>query len=239
MVYGPLPAPIETFLSWQARVYSTHAPAEKAEKEARPGPFVTVSRAFGCEGMPLAERLAERLNAISARPTPWVVMGKEIIGAVAGRKGEAARFVEALSHGRRGFIQQTVEVLLGNHPTEYQAYETLVEALLLLARAGRVVLVGQGAGIVCAGAERGYHARLVAPLAWRAAKLAGARGIGTPAAETLAAREEQARESFVREFTGLDVTDPERYDLVLNNGRNTVREMADLIAAALRAKGYV
>ncbi len=54
-------------------------------------------------------------------------MGKEIIEEIAQKEGEAAEFVDALSYSRRGFIQQTVEVLFGHRPTEYQAYETLVE----------------------------------------------------------------------------------------------------------------
>lgn len=235
MAFGPLPTGIQNFLAWQARAHTERAP----EEAPQPGPFVTISRAFGCEGVPLAERLAARLNALSDKPTPWVVMGKEVIGAIAERKGEAARFVDALSHSRRSHIQQTVDVLLGKRPTEYQAYQTLAQALVSLAEAGRVILLGRGGAIACADSPRGYHVRLVAPLAWRTGKLARARGISGPEAESIATREERARESFVREFTGADATDPERYDVVFNNGRSTVGEVADLIAAALRAKGYV
>ena len=235
MTFGPLPTGIQNFLTWQARAYSGHVPAAEA---AQPGPFVSISRAYGCEGIPLAEALAARLNALSAKPTPWVVIGKDVIGAIAERKGEAARFVDALTSARRSHIQQTVDVLLGHRPTEYQAYQTLAEALVSLAEAGRVILVGRGAAVVCAETARGYHVRLVAPLAWRAGKVARAQGIGASEAEAVARREEQARESFLRDFTGVDVTDPERYDMVLNNARNTVAEMADLIVAAIRAKGY-
>lgn len=236
MAFGPLPASIQDFLSWQARIYSEHT---NVEKEVQPGPFVTISRAYGCEGVSLAEGVAERLNALSAKPTPWVVMGREVIEAIAERKGEAARFVDALSHSRRSHIRQTVDVVLGHHPTEYQAYETLAQALISLAEAGRVVLLGRGGGIVCGGAARGYHVRLVAPLAWRAAKIARARKITVPEAESIATREERARESFVREFAGADPTEPERYDMVLNNSRSRAGEVADLVVAALRAKGYV
>lgn len=235
MAFGPLPTGIQNFLTWQARAYADRPSAEPPQ----PGPFVTLSRAYGCEGVLLAERLAERLNVLSAKPTPWVVMGKEVIGAIAERKGEAARFVDALSHARRSFIQQTVDVLLGNRPTEYQAYETLAQALLSLAEAGRVILLGRGGAVACAGVARGYHVRLVAPLAWRAEKVARERKVSAPEAEAIALREEQARESFVREFTGADASNPERYDMVLNNGRHSLAEMADLVTAALRAKGYV
>lgn len=236
MTFGPLPSSIENFLSWQARAYVARPVEERA---VQAGPFVTISRAFGCEGAPLAEALAGRLNAISAEPTPWVVMGRDIIEAIAAQKGASAHFVEALTKDRRSYIQQTVDVLLGNRPTEYQAYQTLVQALLSLAHAGRVILLGRGGAIACAEAPRGYHMRLVAPLGWRAGKIARTRAIGILEAEAIALREETARESFVRDFTGKDAANPEHYDLVLNNGRNTIGEMAGLIEAALRAKGYV
>ncbi len=236
MAMGPLPSRIQDFLSWQAAFYSEHT---REVREVQPGPFVTISRAYGCEGIPLAERLAERLNALSPRPTPWVVTGKEIIQAIAEKRGEAAKFVDALSHSRRSHIRQTVDTLLGRRPTEYQAYETLVETILSLAEAGRVILVGRGAAIVCAGVARGIHVRLIAPLAWRSAKISRQRGISLPEAEAIASREEQARESFVREFTGVDVTDPERYDVLINNGRTRAEEAADLVVAAMRARGHV
>ena len=66
---------IQNFLSWQASRYLQVKP-----KEAPPatGPFITISREYGCEGIPLARELARRLNQLGAEPTPWVVM--EYIG---------------------------------------------------------------------------------------------------------------------------------------------------------------
>ncbi len=156
-----LPLNIQNFLSWQAKRYSQQEP-----REAPPatGPFITISREYGCEGILLARGLADRLNRLNPEPTPWIVMGKEIIETIAQKRGSAAKFVDALSHSRRGFIQQTVEVLFGHRPTEYQAYETLVESLVTLAEAGRVILVGRGGAIVCGELARGVHVRLIAPL---------------------------------------------------------------------------
>jgi cytidylate kinase len=235
MAFGPLPSAIENFLTWQARAYTRQPPEEHA---VQPGPFVTIARAYGCEGIPLGEALAERLNALSPKPTPWVVMGKDVIQAVAAQKGASAHFVEALVTNRRSHIQQTVEVLLGHKPTEYQAYQALAQALLSLADAGRVILVGRGGAIACAEVPRGYHVRLVAPLGWRAGRVVRTHGVGGSQAEAIIQREGRARAAFLRDFTGTDTTEPEHYDMVLNNARHSVGEMADLIVAAIRAKGY-
>ena len=231
-----LPSSIQNFLSWQARHYS-----QQEQKEALPavGPFFTVSREYGCEGIPLAQKLAERLNQSSPGPTPWVVMGKEVIETIAKKEGAAAEFVDALSHTRRGYIRQTVEVLFGRRPTEYQAYEKLVEALLSLAQVGRVILVGRGSSIVCAGLERGIHLRLIAPLRWRAEKISRERGITTGEAEAIATREEKMRTGFVRDFTGKEVSDPHNYDFVFNNERNRVDVIVNMSMTATQNKDFL
>ncbi len=78
-----LPLNIQNFLSWQAKRYSQQEP-----REAPPatGPFITISREYGCEGILLARGPADRLNRLNPEPTPWIVMGKEIIETIAQKK---------------------------------------------------------------------------------------------------------------------------------------------------------
>lgn len=231
-----LPSSVQNFLTWQARYYSRPG-VEKAPPAT--GPFITLSREYGCEGFPLANAIADRLNKISAKPTPWVVMGKEIIDSISQKRGAASEFVDALSHSRRGYIQQTVEILFGRRPTEYQAYETLVQSLVSLADAGRVILVGRGGAIVCGGLERGVHIRLVAPLSWRSKKISADRGMGIEEAEALVFNQERIQTKFVRDFTGKDVSSPLNYDFVFNNERNSVNTIADMVMVSVKMKNLI
>jgi len=187
----------------------------------------------------LANLLAEGLNEISPDPTPWVAMEKEVIEKIAQKEGEDAVFVNALSEGRRSHIRQTADILIGNKPTEYQAYETLAESLISLAHTGRVILLGRGGAVVCREVERGFHIRLVAPLRWRADKIAREKKIGNLEAESIVSREEKRRESFVRDFTGIDVADPHNYDVVFNNMETSVETIADIAILAMRQKGVI
>ena len=232
MALETLPASIQDFLSWQVRQHS------QTGKQAVPAvwPFVTISRQYGCEGFKLANLLAKRLNLAFPEPIPWTVMGKEVDEEIAEKKGDAAKFVDALNTSRRGFIRQTVESLLGGRPTEYQAYETLAEALTALAGAGRVIILGCGGGIACGGVEAGLHVRLIAPLSWRAKKIAAERNVGPLEAEAIAAREERQREAFVRDFTGEDVSDPLRYDVVFNNAQVEIETVAETVFLMMKNK---
>ena len=124
---------IQNYLTWQVRQHSQ----KTGTSPVQPGPFITISREYGCQGRPLASLLAERLNEISPDPTPWVAMEKEVIEKIAQKEGEVATFVNALSDSRRSYIRQTADILIGQKPTEYQAYETLAESLTSLAHAGR------------------------------------------------------------------------------------------------------
>jgi hypothetical protein len=166
-----------------------------------------------------------------------MVMGGEVIETVAQKKGAAASFVNALAHDRRGYIRQSVDILFGNRPTEYQAYETLVESLVSLARAGRVILLGKGGEVVCGGVEGGAHVRLVASLRWRAEKISRECGVSLLEAESSATQEEGKREAFVRDFTDADVSDPLGLRAVFNDGRMTPDAMAEATLVIMKKKG--
>ena len=231
-----LPVSVQNFLSWQVKQYASREEAPKAVAE---GPFVTISRQYRCEAHSLATRLSERLNEFSPGPAPWTVMRKEVIEAIAKEKGGAAKFVDALNSGRRGHIRQTVELLCGNNLTEYQAYEELVSSLEALARAGRVILLGRGGAVACAGMERGLHVRLVAPYQWRTEKIARERNIDILEAQAIASREEVQREAFARDFTGEDVANPHLYDVIFNNERNDVNTIAEAVFSLMRGREII
>lgn len=231
-----LPASVQNYLSWQMKRYASGDTAAKIIAE---GPFVTISRQYGCEAHLMATRLAERLSEYFPGPAPWTVMGKEVIEAIAEKKGSAAKFVDALNSGRRGHIRQTVELLCGNSPTEYQSYEELVSSLQALARAGRVILLGRGGSVVCAGMARGLHVRLMAPFQWCAEKIARERNIGILEAQAIASREEIRREAFARDFTGQDVANPHLYDVIFNNERNSVDTIAEAVFSLMKNREII
>ncbi len=227
-----LPDGIQNSLSWQVRQHSqTGKPAASAV-----WPFITISKQYGCEGFKLANLLAKRPNLASPAPIPWVVMGKEVVEEIAEKKGDTAKFVDALNTSCRSFIRQTIESLLGGRPTEYQAYETLAEVHTAFAGAGRVILLGCGGGIVCGGVEAGVHVRLIAPLSWRAKKIATERKIDAHEAEAIAVREERQREAFVRDFTGEGVADPPRHDVVFNSAQVEIETVAEAIFSMMKNK---
>ncbi|MDA1000744.1 MAG: cytidylate kinase-like family protein, partial [bacterium] len=196
----------------------------------------TVSREFGCEGVLVANRIAEQLNELGADPTPWVVMGKEVLLAVAEQGGVAEEFVRALDTSRRSVIRQTLDTLLGNRPTEYQAYEALAKTLVALAQAGRVVLLGRAGAIACGTLEGGFHIRLVAPLEYRVASFARRRNITAPEAEAIVVREQAARDTLAHEFTGKELADSGHYHMIFNNAKMDGEEIARVAMEAIRKK---
>lgn len=233
MTIGRLPSTVENFLSWQVARYSEH---RLVDDTPAPGPFVTVSREFGCEGVLVANQIAASLTGLNPSPAPWVMMGKEVLQDVAEQGGVAEEFVDALNTSRRSLIRQTVDTLLGKRPTEFQAYEALAKTLIMLADAGRVVLLGRGGAIACGTLERGFHIRLIAPLEYRVANIARRQDITRPEAEAIVVREQAARAALVQEFTGKELADPIHYHMIFNNAKMTGEEIARLAIEAIRKK---
>jgi cytidylate kinase len=80
------------------------------------------------------------------------------------------------------------------------------------------------------------HVRLIAPLSWRAKKIATERKIDAHEAEAIAVREERQREAFVRDFTGEGVADPPRHDVVFNSAQVEIETVAEAIFSMMKNK---
>ena len=182
---------------------------------------ITISRECGAGGAELARALARTLG--------WELLDREWLHQAAEIEhvpdAELERWDEqAITLAERFRLQ----------PPHQQYLDGLRQAARQAANRGRVILVGRGARHLLGELPGCLHLRLVAPPAWRAARMAGREGWSPEVAGARCADIERTRGRFACYFFGSAANQPAQYDLVINTGRMPLPAVADTVVALIR-----
>jgi len=219
-----LPASVQERLSGWVAIQERRG---QAPVKARPGPVITLSRAYGCEAFAVAQRVQELFTEGAGEP--WSIWDKALLDKVAQDEGiaksllddlgDATRSLEAFGFRPRGGV------------THDELFDKVAETVLKVARQGNAIIVGRGGAVLCRSLENAFHFRLDASHAWRVDSLVRRMGGTRAKAEHLIRDESRLREQFIKERLGADIADPVHYDAVFNNERHTARQVAAAIHA--------
>lgn len=190
-------------------------------------PTVTLSRAFGCEGFPLAERLRKDLEQRLGEP--WLVYDKALLEEVAKqedlplaeleRLGDVTRDLEGLGLGRTDYYHQLAEL------------DAVARRLVQVAQLGNAVIVGRGGAALTRGLKNCFRFRLDASLEYRVRSMASRLELDRAEAEELVRVNSRERDRFVSERFKVNLADISLYDAVFNNERHSVAEISAAIVA--------
>jgi cytidylate kinase len=205
---------------WEAR----HA-GETSASGTIPGLTIALSRQVGAAATAIAQRVGERLG--------WPVYDHELVEQIARQMKLRANLIDSVDERRGNWIRSWVEQFIGlPGVTESEYTHHLLETLASLAAHGECIIVGRGAAQVLPPAST-LRVCLVAPLEQRIAFLSRQRGMTRQQAAQRIETSERERIRFVQNHFRKDPTDPGNYDLVLNVGRFSVDDCADLITNGL------
>ena len=201
--------------------------------------IITLSRQLGAGGGEVAQAVADRLG--------WSVIDNEVIDEVAARAGMPTEEVAERDERAPGFIERLARTLATAMPefvapeggtlpdlTEERLVKVTERVVADLAAQGEVVLVGRAAPAVLATHPNALHVKVVAPVAYRAARLAERDGIDLKQAETQIQDVDGNRGRYHKRYYGRDWDDPANYDLVVNTGRLGIEGAVDVILDRVR-----
>lgn len=160
----------------------------------RVGPFVTISRAYGCYGYEMALRVAESLNADLATDDAWKVYGSEALAELAQQVHMPLAMLEQERRREPKAVNEFFRHLSNEvTPSCWELRRRITTIVRRLASEGRAILVGHGGSSTTEDLANGLSVRLDAPLVWRAKRIAEIRGIDEAKAmrEVQAAQEER------------------------------------------------
>lgn len=193
-------------------------------KNARP--TITISREFGCEAYPMAERLQELLEKKSGEK--WVLMDKQLLEEVARNHNLSEELLHGLGEKLR-FLEEMMATFTPRWKTEKDYYRLLCRHIVSLADKGNVIIMGRGAAFITQSMKNCHHFRMFASPEFKARSIARRLGISNEEAGDLVARKQQQRDKFIRNFLDRDARDLSVYNLVFNNDKNTPERIARTI----------
>lgn len=200
---------------------STRAVAEKSR------PTVTLSREFGCEAYPVADRLKEFLEKKSGES--WIVMDKGLLEEVARNHNLSEDLLKGLGE-KSGFLDEILATFSPYWKTDKDRFKLICKHMISLAEKGNVILIGRGGAIITQALKNCFHFRMYASQDFKIRSISQRIGIPGAEAEALIQKKQKQRDTFIRDFLNRDARDLSFYNLVINNDRNSPEKTARTIA---------
>jgi cytidylate kinase len=169
---------------------------------------ICISREAGAGGGALARLTGQRLG--------WKVYDEELIEAIAHRMQLPLDDVRALDELAPSMVQDWLLPLREEYYAPQEAYlDHLAKLIEAIGRAGESILVGRGAGFMLP-RETTLSIRAIAPLRFRAQRLAERMGVSARTARRAAKDLDRRRAQFDRTMHRANPNDPHNFDLVLD-----------------------
>lgn len=194
---------------------------------------ITISREFGCEAYPVAERLRETMEKKSGEP--WVLLDKGLLEEVARNHDLSANIMNSLGEKSR-FLDEILATFSSHWKSEKDYFRVLCRHVLSLAEQGNVIIVGRGSSIVTQPLKNCFHFRMFASPGFKLRSIARRLGIESEEAERIVAQRQKQRDHFIRDFLDRDAHDLSLYHLVFNNDKNDVKTIARTIEEYVTAQ---
>lgn len=209
----------------------------KSHASARPSdgpvPFVTISREAGAGAHSLGSRLVDLMN-VDKPAVPWTLFDDNLVQHVLRDHDLPAQLEKYLGEESIEEVREFIEVSLGLHPHTDALVGKVNATIIALARMGHVVIVGRGAHVLTRPLKGGLHLRLIADLEVRRQRLAEKQGLDERAAIEQITALDAGRRAYVKRHFNADVTNATDYDLTINTTRQTLDDVARMLAARLR-----
>lgn len=211
---------------------------EDIGKKKQPGPYLTISRQYGCDGYELGLLLIEKLNE-RYPDLPWKLYFKELLKQLSDDTGLAQEMLERERVARPSVIKDFLRGLRpSNVPDGYEIRKSITVMVRMIAFEGNAIIVGQGGTAATADIDNGLSVRIEASREWRIARISTREHLSKELADEKIHQVEIERQHLREIYKKMNPNEP-AFDLVLDNSVFTKEKMADLILLAMEQRGLI
>ena len=202
------------------------------------GPFITISRQFGCSGYELAEIITSKLNDICEGEV-WKLYRKDILHKLAAESGFSVEAIEKAKTERTGLLRDIFKNFRVNAtPDAYQVRSQIAAIVRRLATEGYAVIVGQGGAATTSEIKNGLSVRIEAPLQWRISKICQRENIGKNEAAKRIEDVEKTRNYLRRTYWQTNPKQP-AFNITIDNSVFNAEQASEQIILAASQLGLV
>jgi hypothetical protein len=207
-------------------------------QKKQPGPYITLSRQYGCDGLELAGLLLEKLNQQDEQKR-WKLYHTELLKQLAEDTGLTEEIIEKERFSRPGLLKDFLRGLLKNNvPDGYEIRKGITMMVRTAAFEGYAVILGQGGTAATADLDNGLSVRIEGPNEWRIARISVRENLSKEAA-TARMAEIDAQRQYLREIYEEQNSRQPAFNLMFDNAMFTKEQIVDLILTAMMQKGLV
>ena len=203
-------------------------------KKPKPRPCLTITREFGCEGYPVAERLRELM--MERTGDEWVLIDRAILDEVAKHHNISEDILRQLGEKNR-ILDEILATFSSRWKSDHEYFDLLCRHVISLAEQGNVILLELGGAIITRHIEHSYNFRLYGSMEFKIRSIAQRLKLASEDSEKLIEKQQRLRDHFTRDFLNQDDHEPALYDLLLNNDpsrpETIAQTIADYVAASI------
>jgi len=188
---------------------------------------LTLSREFGCEAYPTAEKLKEILEETTGEV--WVIVDRALVDEVARHHDLEADLLHNLGKRPR-WLDDMLSSLSSKWKNERDYFQLLAQKIVAIASGGNAIIVGMGGALVTQSLSNCYHFRIFGSLEYRIDSIARRAKVSHAEAVEMIEKRQKAREKFVRDFLDKDINSIHHFHQLFNNDHNSADIMAETIA---------
>ncbi len=216
-------------------------PDPEQQEESQAGPYITISREFGCWGFSLGLLLLDILSEEADEETHWKIYHKEVLDQLA---SETNLDIEVLEQQRRTKPRVIAEFFRSfgrkneRLPSGIEVRNRISEIIRNLAIDGWAIVVGQGGAGATHGLPNGMTVRLEAPEDWRVKQIAFREGLSETEAR-LRIQAEEREKDYLKKIYETRFPRKPAFNLVYDCSAFSLAQIAQHVVHAMKLKGIL
>jgi cytidylate kinase len=184
------------------------------------GPYITISRDFGCMANVIAQKLAKELtkrNKAKGINKEWKWINKVILEESANALELNPSKIEYVFHSQKKTVMDEIVSAMSTryYKSDKKIRKTIIEVIRSIAKTGHVIIVGRGGIAFKKDNPESLHIKLTAPIEWRIDRIAGNYKKSRKEALKYIQEIDRERKFLIDSFMGFD-TDCSIFDLTFN-----------------------
>jgi len=213
----------------------------QADEQSRtPGPFLTISRQYGCHGYFLGLLLVDMLNSnLPGERNPWKVYQREILEHLSQETDVAADVLNRLRRERPRLLVDFFRNLSPKRkPGGFEIRNRIANIIRGLAYEGHAIIIGMGGAGATADIENGLRIRLEGPKDWRVNRVVEAEGVSPVEARLLLQKHDKQRDHLRQIYATRFHREP-AFDMVYDASSFSLAQMTQHICHAMKLKKMI
>lgn len=202
------------------------------------GPFLTISRQFGCYGFSLGLLLLDILNE-ETETGSWHIYHKDILAKLATETSLAAETLEQQRRSKPSMLVDFFQSFKRDRiPSGYEIRNRITTIIRSVAVQGHAIIIGQGGAGATQDLPNGLTVRLEAPEQWRVKQIAFREGLNETEAKLRVRAKERERE-YLRKLYATRFPRKPPFHVTYDCSVFSLAQIAQHISYFMRLKGLV